>query len=163
MKKAILATALAIAFVISCQKQHDNLETHDHAAAQTEHDSSGSRATEKSDDHADNSVALELDSGKKWRINAEMTPFINEQKSLLDAFDSDTGDAKKLAADLQAANEQLIKSCTMKGKSHDVLHVWLTNHMNLISRLGKSTMAEETEKIADELEDSFKSFHRYFE
>ncbi len=163
MKKAILSTALAIAFVISCEKQHDKLETHDHAATQTEHDSSGSRATVKSDNHANSSVPLDLDNGKKWRINAEMTPFINEQKRLLDEFNSDTGDAKKLAADLQAANDKLIKSCTMKGKSHDVLHVWLTDHVTLVSRLGKSTKAEETEKIADELEDSFKSFHRYFE
>ena len=44
-----------------------------------------------------------------------MLPFINEQEKLLDNFDDDKDDYKILAANLNSANEKLIKSCTMKG------------------------------------------------
>jgi len=82
---------------------------------------------------------------------------------LLKAFDDDKDDYKALAANMKAANEKLIKSCTMKGKSHDVLHVWLTEHMKKIDLLAQSANKEKAEKSAESLEHSMESYHQYFE
>jgi len=91
-----------------------------------------------------------------------MLPFIQEQERLIKAYDSDKGDYKKLATDLNSANEKLIKSCTMTGKSHDVLHVWLTDHMKNIGLLGKAANKAEADQITDALEDSMETYHQYF-
>ena len=162
MKKTLLSALLGLAIVISCEKKQETTENQDHTnhieniAAETEAES-----THK--DHADASANLELNNGKKWKTNTEMLPYIQKQEQLIDAYDDETGDYKKLAADLSTANDQLIKSCTMTGKSHDVLHVWLTDHMKKIDLLTKAATQKEAEKIAESLEHSMESYHQYFE
>ena len=166
MKKTLLSALLGLAIVISCEKKQETTESQDHTnhtenvAAETAADVPA-KATH--DDHADASANLELDNGKKWKTNTEMLPYIQKQEQLIDAYDDETGDYKKLAADLSTANDQLIKSCTMTGKSHDVLHVWLTDHMKNIDLLAKAATPQEAEKIAESLEHSMESYHRYFE
>ena len=150
MKKVILSALLGLAIVVSCEKKQENHAEH-MTTEQTAADDHAEHAQEATaDDHADASANLELDNGKKWKTNTEMLPFIQEQEKLIDAYDSDTGDYKKLAADLNSANEKLIKSCTMTGKSHDVLHVWLTNHMNTIQQLAKTENKEEAKQLSEE-------------
>lgn len=161
MKKSILAALLGLAIIISCEQKHSTTETEDHAD-HTGHVVTDIGTQASDDDHADTSATLELDNGKKWTTNPEMLPYINEQKQLIDKFDSDQGDYKKLATNLDAANQNLIKSCTMKGKSHDVLHVWLTAHMKNIDELGKATTPQEAERIVDQLEDSMEAYNKYF-
>ena len=92
-----------------------------------------------------------------------MLPFINEQEKLLDNFDDDKDDYKILAANLNSANQKLIKSCTMTGKSHEILHVWLTDHMKNIDLLANAKDKIEAEKIIDELEKSMENYHQFFE
>lgn len=166
MKKTLLSALLGLAIVISCEKKQETTENQDHTnhtenvAAETEAEAP---AEATHDDHADASANLELNNGKKWKTNTEMLPYIQKQEQLIDAYDDETGDYKKLAADLSAANDQLIKSCTMTGKSHDVLHVWLTDHMKKINLLAKAATQKEAEKIAEALEHSMESYHQYFE
>ncbi|MBU4538632.1 MAG: hypothetical protein L6264_08340 [Weeksellaceae bacterium] len=163
MKKAILSALLGLAFVVSCEKKEEN-HAEQMTTEQTAADNHSEHADKaKSEEHSDVNVNLELDNGKKWKTNNEMLPFIQEQERLIKAYDSDKGDYKKLAADLNSANEKLIKSCTMTGKSHEVLHVWLTNHMNTIQQLSKSSNKEEAEKLTEALEHSMESYHHYFD
>lgn len=166
MKKTLLSALLGLAFLISCEKKQETTETQDHTnhtenvAAQTATDVP---AEVSHAEHAAAGANLELDNGKKWKTNAEMLPYIQKQEQLIDAYDDETGDYKKLAADLSAANDQLIKSCTMKGKSHEVLHVWLTDHLKNIDLLAKATSPQDAEKIAESLEQSMKTYHQYFD
>lgn len=162
MKKTLLSALLVLAIVISCEKKQETTENQDHTN-HTENVAAETEAESTHDDHADASANLELNNGKKWKTNTEMLPYIQKQEQLIDAYDDETGDYKKLAADLSAANDQLIKSCTMTGKSHDVLHVWLTNHMKKIDLLAKAATQKEAEKIAESLEHSMESYHQYFE
>lgn len=162
MKKAILSAFLSLAVVVSCEKKQEEHAEHMTTEQTTVDDHSEHADEAKADDHADANANLELDNGKKWKTNPEMLPFIQEQEKLIKAYDSDTGDYKKLAADLNSANEKLIKSCTMTGKPHDVLHVWLTDHMKNIDLLGKAVNKEEADHISDALEDSMETYHQYF-
>lgn len=161
MKKFMIPAIIGIAMLTSCDKKQTDAVDHSEHTAQTEN-----AATENHDDHADHAdtnVGLVLDNGNKWKTNTEMLPFIQEQERLLDAYDDNKDDYKVLAANLNSANEKLIKSCTMTGKSHDVLHVWLTDHMRNIDLLAKATTKEEADKVTDALEHSMETYHQYFD
>ena len=166
MKKFIIPAIIGIAVLTSCEKKQTEEVDHSEHTAQTEQVATDDHADHadhaENAENADTSVALELDNGNKWKTNAEMLPFIQEQERLLEAYDDDKDDYKVLATNLNAANEKLIKSCTMTGKSHDVLHVWLTEHMKNIDLLSKAATKEEADKLTDVLEHSMETYHQYF-
>lgn len=59
-------------------------------------------------------------------MNDEMKPFVAKGEGLVTTYlQSSQTNYNKLAQKLKDQNNQLIKSCTMKGKSHDELHKWL--------------------------------------
>lgn len=161
MKRPIFAILFVLAFVISCDQTQTTTATEDHSA-HAGHSEANHDAVVSEEDHSDSTAQLELDNGKKWTTNPEMLPYITEQKQLIDGYNSDNGDYKKLASDLNSANEKLIKSCKMKGQPHDVLHVWLTDHMKNIDLLGKATDQKDAENIVNRLEDSMETYNKYF-
>lgn len=114
--------------------------------------------------HSNQGVAdLKLNNGEKWEVNAEMTPHIQQGSQILsDYVAQSSSDYKKLAADLKAQNDQLIKSCTMKGESHDELHKWLHPHMSLVEKLDEAADATEARAIVAQLEQSYKTYQKFF-
>ena len=104
---------------------------------------------------------IELNDGKKWVVNAEMTPFILEAEQMLMQYDG--SDYKKLSEQLESKNKGLIKSCTMDGKSHEELHKWLYPHMQLIEALGDAESRPEADTIISQLKSSFQTYHTYFQ
>ena len=158
MKNIIVPALLCLIFFTACEKKHDSSADEDHTASieqmATDHD--------KEEDHSATGVSLELDNGKKWATNAEMLPFIQQQEKLINEYDYDSDDYHKLAEGLNSANEKLIKSCTMTEKSHDMLHVWLNEHMSKITSLSKAASNAEADKILDELEHSMETYRQYF-
>ena len=68
----------------------------------------------------------------------------------------------KLEEDLKNQNNSLIKSCTMKGESHDELHKWLHPHMGLIKELSNADDLKEAETKVAEIKESFKIYKNYF-
>ena len=162
MKKLIVPAILGIAILNSCEKkQNESVVTENATKTEQVAENHDEHATQ--DEHSAESTKLELDNGKKWKTNAEMLPFIKEQEKLLENFDDDKDDYKVLAAHLSSANEKLIKSCTMTGKPHDALHVWLTDHMKNIDLLAKAPNKQEAEKTIDVLEHSMETYHTFFE
>lgn len=161
MKKIILSALLALAIVISCDKKQESKTELSTTEQITAEDHSDHDAAEKSDEH-DESVKLELNNGAKWAMNAEMKPFINEMESQVKAYDPVNGDFKMLGKNLSETNENLIKSCTIKGTPHDVLHAWLMPHMELIDDLKKAENKEAGNKIVEELKESMEKYHEYF-
>ncbi len=107
---------------------------------------------------------LSLNNGEKWKVNTEMKPFIDKETALLNNFIAkmDT-DYLKLAKNLKVENNNLIKSCTMKGESHDELHKWLYPHIQLIDSLSKTNDPENAKLLVDQIDQSFKVFNNYFE
>lgn len=107
---------------------------------------------------------IKLNNGEKWKVNAEMKPHIEEgQRILYDYKEQSDTDYKALATSLEGQNTKLIKSCTMKGESHDELHKWLHPHMGLIGELSNAGSVEDAEGIISQIEASFKTYQNYFE
>ena len=163
MKKIILSAILGLAIVISCEKKQEENVTKD--ATKTEQTASEESANhedeEKTDDHKEG-AKLELNNGAKWTMNAEMKPFLNDMQTQLNAYNSQNGDYNKLGNSLSATNDNLIKSCTIKGTPHDVLHSWLAPHMKEIEKLKKADNREKANEIVDELKESMVKYNEYF-
>lgn len=160
MKKIVIAALASITVFASCEKTKTAEIDHTQHAVETH------QLTDEVTHSVDQTAkisGLELDNGNKWKTNAEMAPYVLEQEKLLDKFDNDRDDYKELAANLSTANEKLLKSCTMTGKSHEVLHVWLTDHMKNIGLLAKAETKEEADNFLNLLEDSMETYHQYFD
>ncbi|MDR2205183.1 MAG: hypothetical protein LBE36_03375 [Flavobacteriaceae bacterium] len=115
--------------------------------------------------HEDENSAenIELNGVEKWLVNDEMKPFVSESETALERYISGaSSDYKTLAKTLEEKNSELIKSCTMKGKSHDELHKWLQQHLELIEKLNKAETKENADEWVSELKTSFQTYHRYF-
>ena len=111
----------------------------------------------------DSSEAIELDNGEKWLVNEEMKPFVQKGAELVNAYieENKTG-FKELAGQLQEENNQLIKSCTMDGKSHDELHKWLHPHLELVKELENESDAVKAKEIVKQLQHSYQEYGHYF-
>ncbi|HRO07926.1 MAG TPA: hypothetical protein PK047_03610 [Saprospiraceae bacterium] len=107
---------------------------------------------------------IELDNGKKWTVNDEMKPFIAEGEKLVDNYiQSGDDDYIKLAEALKIQNDNLIKSCTMTGKSHDELHKWLEPHQKLIEMIKNLPEKEMAGKVITRLKSSYEIYHSNFQ
>ena len=107
---------------------------------------------------------INLDNGQKWTVNSEMTPHIEKASDLLKAFISEQdNDYLTLAENIKNQNNALIKSCTMKGKSHDELHKWLHPHIELINDLSNAENFNDAQIIVSKLEKSFETYKTHFQ
>lgn len=114
--------------------------------------------------HHSESDILRLNTGEKWLVNEEMKPFIIEAEEILVEFmATESNDYITLAAQLKEKNSGLINSCTMKGESHDELHKWLHPHIDLIQELGQEGNFDKAKALVQELNNSFKTYHQYFQ
>lgn len=106
---------------------------------------------------------ISLNDGERWTVNPEMKPHLEaSEKSLIAYRDNTETDYKTLAMELKSYNDQLISSCTMKGESHDQLHLWLHPHIKLVKALSEAENKSEADSIIAELEISFEKYHKYF-
>ncbi|NNK88323.1 MAG: hypothetical protein HKO90_08570 [Flavobacteriaceae bacterium] len=107
---------------------------------------------------------LELNNGAKWQVNTEMKSYILRGDEILSTYLSGKSkNYRALAEELKNQNISLIKSCNMKGKSHDELHKWLIPHMELVEQLLNANDLNEAETLVFQLEDSYNTYHIYFE
>ena len=96
-------------------------------------------------------------------MNEEMKPFVMKGEELVNSFiQNNHTDYKALAQQLKEQNDQLIKSCTMDGKSHDELHKWLHPHLEIVKALEEEKDATKASGIVSQLQKSYRSYHQYF-
>ncbi len=150
MKKVILLASACI-FLFSCANNSEKAPSSEETLTQGEHS------------HDESSAPIELNNGEKWAVNEEMKPFVLKGEELVNTFvqNSET-DYKALASKVKEQDDQLVKSCTMDGKSHDELHKWLHPHMELVEKLEKSEDAEKAKAAVAELQASYQAYHQYF-
>lgn len=161
MKKTFLIFALALGFVLyGCNNGTSKAVAEEVAEVTNDEDH----------DHGDHHEVevkeriLSLNNGQKWEINKEMTPHVIAAEEVLATYmEEGSTDYAQLAADLKEENANLIRSCTMKGESHDQLHVWLEPHIDLLGDLGNAGSVEEATAVVDKINQSFATFHEYFE
>lgn len=150
ISKTIFGTFILSLFLFSCGTSNNDA-SHNESEAEV-HDGHL---------HDAKTATIELNNGEKWKVNAEMVPFVQDGEKLLTDFDDK--DYVRMAAQLKEKNNDLIKSCTMDGKSHDELHKWLHPHLELVEKLGSAENEHEADEVLDKLKASFQTYHTYFQ
>ena len=103
----------------------------------------------------DNKAQIELNNGKKWKVDAPMRKYIFAMEDVLNHYSAGQ-DINIVRDGLKENIEGLTSNCTMEGRAHDELHKWL---IPFISDVDKTDSPDDIENLKDELV----TFHKYFE
>lgn len=161
MKNSLVLLMLMSVLIYSCEKQPSENAKTEAGATQTETD-----ATHEDGQHAhtESTNKLSLDNGVKWKVNPEMMVHVQQMKTDIAKFATETaGDYKLLADKLTKGNDQLIASCTMQGAAHEELHKWLLPFIDLVGQFSNATDQETANKTFQLVQNSMKEFDEYFE
>ncbi len=104
-----------------------------------------------------------LDGDSKWKANKETTEGIEKMISLIEKDKSQSvEDYKNLASELNEQKNYIVTECTMKGPSHDNLHVFLLPLITKIKELENTNSVDDgaTKKIAILMH--LEEYHNYF-
>ena len=105
-----------------------------------------------------------LNDGIKWTANIETTNGVRDMLILIeDSKTKTTVDYKKLGEGLNAIKNTVVKECTMKGSSHDNLHVWLHPLIEKIELLQRVENPKEGEKSTVGIQEHLEAYYDYFE
>mgnify|MGYP001190523875 CR=1 FL=1 len=149
--KKVIVFGMSLMLLGSCNNSTEKSTTHQETENHTEHQ------------HDESSEAIELNNGEKWLVNEEMKPFVLKGEELVNSYiQNNHTDYKALAQQVKDQNSQLIKSCTMDGKSHDELHKWLHPHLEIVKTLENETDATKANEIVSQLQYSYQHYHQYF-
>ncbi|MCO5231707.1 MAG: hypothetical protein M9958_11205 [Chitinophagales bacterium] len=152
MKKILLFGWMSF-FLWGCQQQCDHSSTHQHSEEHTEHHH-----------HQESTNGIVLQNGAKWQVNNEMKPFVLKGEKAVNLYVQENGkNFNSLAIEVGELNNQLIKSCTMDGQSHDELHKWLEPHLELVKNLEEEKDSIKASEIVLQLQNSYQQYHQYFE
>lgn len=147
--KQIFILAISVAVLISCKDDSKTTEVE--------------KTTEIEQVETTSTDAIQLNNGEKWAVNEDMKPFIIKSEEAVALYIKNNGtDYKKLAQDIKDQNNLLIKSCTMKGASHDELHKWLHPHLDLVNQLAEIDNNDKANALITEIDASYKMYHTYF-
>lgn len=149
--KTISITLVALSFLLFSCGNSNNGKSVEHTEA----------TTHEEHQHGEESQSIELDNGQKWKVNAEMIPYVLDAEKALSQYDN--VNYKALAKQLEDKNQGLIKSCTMVGQSHEELHKWLNPHIKLIEKLSSASNDHDANEVVAEINKSFETYKLYFD
>ena len=106
---------------------------------------------------------IELNNGRKWQANTETNEGIQKMKNSIKTQTINTlDDYYRLAEQLNNDKNYVVKNCTMKGASHDNLHVWLLPLMEKIEALSEVKTMENASKLKRSIEENINAYSNYF-
>lgn len=106
---------------------------------------------------------IELDRGSKWIANRETTAGIKQMSAIIEKSSPSTVDEyKQLGDSLISEINILIAACTMKGPSHDNLHIFLEPLVIKAAQLEQTFSKEEGARLTSEIEQHLQAYHKYF-
>lgn len=107
---------------------------------------------------------IKLNDGHKWQANTETNEGILKIKnSLKTQTTRSLKDYYQLAEQLNDDKNYIIKNRTMKGPSHDNLHVWLLPLMEKIGALSEAKTVEDALKLKQSITENVNAYSNYFE
>jgi hypothetical protein len=161
MKTRIILTLALGIFLFSCEEVAEHAPNGDahphtsHSDAYSSHEHQGEVIEE---------AGLSLNNGEKWKVNDSMMIHVRAGEKAVHSFGTTAvKDYQALAGNLKENINLLTSSCTMTGKAHDELHVWLLPYIALVDELSANADTEEAAKYFHKVEASFKTFNNYFE
>jgi len=106
---------------------------------------------------------IQLENGKKWDANLETTEGVQKMQDLLKVeVTTSIEDYHQLASQLNDVKNNVLKECTMKGASHDNLHIWLYPLIEKIAALSETNTIEEASKIKQSISENLDVYSDYF-
>lgn len=106
---------------------------------------------------------IKLDNGDQWHANSETTEGITNMLQLVKEFRSESVENyRELGEALANEKDELIQKCTMKGASHDNLHVYLQPLISKIAELEQVQTPAEGQRLVAEINNHLNAYHRYF-
>ncbi|TYA58985.1 hypothetical protein [Formosa maritima] len=162
MKKTLLSIAIVAFILSSCNNTKKEEQTLELKTVNTE--ISTSEEIEENQILNNNwKNEIQLDNGSQWLANIETKEGVQKMKEMLKSIDTNTlEEYHNLAAELTHAKNYVIKECTMKGPSHDNLHVWLLPLMEKIDALAETNNLEEAAKIKQSIAENVNAYDNYF-
>ncbi len=148
--------------VISCKEVKKEIQTpNEKTVKKTENYDNHAGATQKIDDSWVNEIALNR--GVKWQANIETTNGVSAMLSLINESKVSTSDDyKKLGDTLNNVKNTVVKECTMKGPSHDNLHVWLHPLIKKIEMLQKTDNTKDGVYLTSKIKKHLEGYYDYF-
>ncbi len=166
MKKVILTTAILSAFLLGCNEtkhKQDNTETVETTEGVHEHEMD-EMATEMHSMNNDWVNEIKLDNGSKWEANVETNEGVNKMLNIVKSSETKTvEDYHNLSTKLNEVKNFVVKECTMKGASHDNLHVFLHPLIEKIEALGKVSTTAEGAEITASIKENLDGYSNYFQ
>ncbi|WCO00680.1 hypothetical protein [Psychroserpens ponticola] len=110
------------------------------------------------------SLPLKLNANKKWIANVETHKGLTKMNSIISAFKADNStDYKTLGENLAQQTGYIIKHCSMKGESHDQLHIVLIPMLDEISVLREEDDDQKIKSAFYNLEQLINAYFKFFE
>jgi len=107
---------------------------------------------------------IEMDNGTKWEADAVTNEGVQEMQNSINTRTLNTlDDYHQLAEKLNDDKNYVVKNCTMKGASHDNLHVWLLPLKAKIEALSETKSFEEASKIKHSITENINAYNNYFQ
>jgi len=164
MKQTIFV--LSLLAIVSC-KENKQQETAEQPPIVEKH-------TDGMHEHSLDSIAtvfddawlteIQLNDGARWDANMETTEGVLKMQQLLKSQTTTSiEDYNGLAERLNAAKNTVVAKCTMKGPSHNNLHVWLVPLIEKIDLLLKTESIEEASRIKNSIAQSLEAYNNYFQ
>lgn len=149
MKAKHIFLALICMTLINCKKNLEKVET-------------PIETSESTTNHKE-IPNLKLNNGQKWTANLETHQGFQNMDSILKIFRKEgTENYKLLGENLSTQTNFVIKNCTMKGESHDELHVILLPVLEQISTLKESENSIDAQNAFNRLEEMVQEYFVYF-
>lgn len=161
MKKTLLTAAIISAFLISCNETKSKTESSETVeATESVHEHHGEEMAAINNDWVNE---INLDNGNKWDANLETNEGVEKMLSLVEANEKKSvEDYHTLATDLNETKNFVVKKCTMKGPSHDNLHVFLHPLIEKIEALGKVSTVDQGSEITASIKENLEGYSNYF-
>lgn len=166
MKKTILTTAIISALLIGCNETKSKSENTD-IVETTEGIHEHEMEEIAAETHSINNAwvnEIKLNNGSKWDANIETTEGVEKMLDIVKSSNKETvEDYHALASDLNDVKNFVVKECTMKGPSHDNLHVFLHPLIEKIDALGKVSTATEGSEVTSSIKENLDGYYTYFQ
>ncbi len=162
MKNLLYFTALiSIAFTSCNQTKKENTTIKPVNKEHTVEKKSDQQENIKIDNYWLNDI--KLNNGDKWEANIETTQGVDKMLELINTSKSkNVDDYLTLANALNDTKNNLVKACTMKGPSHDNLHIFLHPLIEKIDLLLKTKTMEEGLEITTSIQENLEPYQNYF-
>ena len=152
IKRCLLALII-IGLIASCEEKSDEIKQIEKKAI---------TAQIESFSFVD-SISLELNVDKKWKVVDEMMVFIKKMEKDVNDYAKSNKNYTDLGKKLKENITLLTSNCTMSGMAHDQLHLWLVPFINTVEEFNASKNNNEAEVQFKHLQAFFKKFNLFFE